>query len=581
MIGAIGASETTAKVVVLNNRTTSSVTVTLLPADQPSENMTLGVGESRPVFFERSLRVRYREGRTPREYTLEPARAYFFTAGLEAGSLHLERIGLGSESTTFPALSRRRFQLASKTPTIAVKLLVDDDEPTHRRIWEARLRKRVGAASKILEQHSGVRLAVHSISTWDSDDAQHDFNQSLREFEREVTVKPAQLAIGFSSQYRIVRGRVHMGGTRGALHPYILLKERSPNVREAERLELLIHELGHYLGAAHSPEPQSVMRPLIRSGQQRLVGSRIRFDPVNTLLIAMMGDEMRRSPIRSALDLSDGTRQRMGQLYSVLASALPDDPAAERYQQLMEAANSPPLVEQTRRVLAEIVDFAKRRRAGTSRSAEDPDTRDWGDALTDLYVRQAATAAKKLPPKNAAKALLLALGIFMDDTTLLRTFPTTRTLVQRVEDEQQRRERLRARGSPSMRGRQDLAKHFFVSAHVSVVMGIPMTRSVGLAKEMMDARRGSGFSFADMAANRAGIAFAARLLAGQISIDEIAKEFRSEDYLPHLDDLAEGLGVEELEAQFGELGNQALTAELTRIERRILAQPVYEHAETE
>ena len=435
-------------------------------------------------------------------------------------------------------------------------------------------------ASKVLEQHCGVQLKIVGVATWDSDDSQTDFMRSLREFEREVSPQPARLAIGFSSQYRIARGRVHMGGTRGTLHPYILLKERSPNVRETERLELLVHELGHHLGASHSPEPQSVMRPLITGGQQRAAGSRIQFDPVSTLTMAMMGDELRYRQVRNLLEVSDATKKRMLQIYGVLDQALSDDPAARQYAQLIRRASASSLVQDTRKVLQRLVQVAGQRQLSADRQVSLPDDNEAdaiaaGDSLTNLYVREAAIEAQKLPPENARKALLLALGIFMDNTATLRTFPATKGLVNMVETEVARRERLRVMGTPTMRDRSDLAKHFFVSAHTTIVMGSQATKGIGLAKEMLDANRGTGFSFPDMAANRAGIVFAERLMGDQISLAEVASEFTTETYLPPIADLLEGLGADKLQEHLDGKGNDELGAELIRIERRILELPIY------
>jgi len=409
-----------------------------------------------------------------------------------------------------------------------------------------------------------VRLKVVKVSTWDSEDAIHKFSLSLREFEREVSPEPAQLAIGFSSQYQIAHGRIHLGGTRGTLHPYILLKERSPNVRETERLELLVHELGHFLGAAHSPELQSVMRPLLTGGQQRAAGSRIQFDPVNTLLLALMGEELRRPGVRRLRDVSTPIKRRMLQIYGVLQEALPEDPAAAQYQQMIRHATISSLVNDTRTILNRMVEVAKQ-----ADPAQD------GDKLTKRYVRAAAEAAQTVHPENAKRALLLALGIFIDDTETLRKFPPTQAVVKAVETEPMRRDRLRSRGAPTMRSRGDLAKHFFVSAHMTVVMGSQMTRTAGLAKETLDAQAGgTGFSFADMAANRAGILFAERLLRGKISLATVAQKFTTEAFLPPIADLDEGLTAAELQEQFG---SKALEAELRRIERRILELPVYRH----
>jgi len=221
-----------AKVVVLSNRTAARVSCTLVEAGRPAKRITIGSGDSSPYFYAGSLQLHYRDALQENKYDLEAANAYFFARAVGDSALQFEQIGLGVGvfDPSISNVSRERGLLAASPPTISVKLLVDDDEPTHRRIWEPRIRKRLAAASKIIERHSGVRLKVVEVSTWDSDDSVNQFTLSLREFEREVSPKPAQLAIGFSSQYKIARGQVHLGGTRGTLHPYILLKERSPNV---------------------------------------------------------------------------------------------------------------------------------------------------------------------------------------------------------------------------------------------------------------------------------------------------------------------------------------------------------------
>ncbi|NOY43172.1 MAG: matrixin family metalloprotease [Planctomycetes bacterium] len=574
-----------AKVVVLSNRTTHSVTATLLPTSRSTTSITIAPGESRPVFFEKALRIRYQEGRVQREFKLDESNAYFFTHGSQARSVRLEKIGLGDSPAPMDSKAEGQPKLGAEAPTIRVKLLVDDDEPTHQQIWESRLRKRFAAAADIIERHSGVRMVVDSVSTWDSEDTTIDFNQSLREFEKKVTPKPAQLAIGFSSQYRISRGRIHMGGTRGALHPYILLKERSPQVRETERLEMLVHEMGHHLGAAHSPEPYSVMRPLITGGQQRAVGSRIRFDPVNTLLMAMVGEEIRSRRLRSLASLPEAKKKRMAEIYGVLVKVMPEDPAAAHYQRILGHKKSSSLVGHTRQILNQLVTVAQLRRKAkyklqknkTSSNDTLPASTN-NDAATNSYVRQAALEAQRLKSNNANRAFLLALGIFMDETATLRTLPPSSKFVRQVETDAERIMHLQVLGAPTMRGRQDLVKHFFVSAFIVAMMGDQAAQGVGLAKELADAHRGSGFSFADMAANQAGIIFAERLLNGQLTLAKVAQKFSCEAFLPPIDDLAENLSIEELKLRFGGTNQKSLQVELNRIEDRILELPIYRKA---
>ena len=584
------AASASAKVVVLANRTSASQAFTLLPQGKASRTMTLPVGESRPYFFTESMRIRFGEGLSQTSFQLAPQSVYFFGERFDDNSIQLEKIGLGPQDYG-GANSETRLGTASRIGgsriggagssraavypgIIPVKLLVDDDEPTRRSIWEARIRRRLAKASQVMELHSGIRFEVVSMGTWESDDAQHDFSLSLREFERKVTPQPGMLAIGFSSQYKIAHGRVHLGGTRGVLHPYILLKERAPNVLEIERLQLLVHELGHYLGASHSPESQSVMRPLLSKGNLRAVGSRIQFDPVNTLLMGLVGDEIRQTGIRSAVDISRPTRKRMLDVYQVLTEAMPEDPAASQYLRMIGRVSTPPLVEDTRLVLRQLVRAAKSEQLKPE-SAPGASSVLTGDQLTGSLVRRAASIALQIDPNHRNKAFLLAMGIFVDDTNTLRSFPATSPVVRRVESELERRERAKVSSQPTIRGRQDLAKHFFVSAHALVVMGSAATRGAGLAKEMLDAERGSGFSFADMAANRAGMVFAEQLLAKKISLEEIAANFQVAAYMPQIADLEEGLRLHDLQARLEGNGERSINAGLDRIERLVLALPIY------
>jgi hypothetical protein len=161
---------------------------------------------------------------------------------------------------------------------------------------------------------------------------------------------------------------------------------------------------------------------------------------------------------------------------------------------------------------------------------------------------------------------------------LLRTLPIANGVVPHIEGEGQRAVRLAAFGKPTMRGRADLAKHFFVSAHLVGLGGAAPARSAGLIKEILDSHGGSGFSFADMAANRAGIVFANAVLTERLSLDDVAQRFTIDAFLPPVDDLQEQLGAKEFTEGFGGLGDGRLTAELDRIEARIMALPIYQKA---
>lgn len=274
---ALGASLRTARcsasVVVLANRTAKPVSLVAIVDGRAPHNLTLEPGDSRPLMGDSSVRIRGAAESSPAEFPLEPDCAYYVGESASGPALEISKIPLGETSARrWGPLSPGAVEL-NNAGVVTVKILVDDDEPRLRAVWERELRERIAKASAILTLHCGVSLRIVAVGEWDSDDGQPDFSRSMDEFDREVSPATAQLAIGFSSQYAIEKGRVHLGGTRGPLHSHIILKERSRNVLETERLELLVHELGHVLGASHSPDGNSVMRPVITGGLQRVAGA--------------------------------------------------------------------------------------------------------------------------------------------------------------------------------------------------------------------------------------------------------------------------------------------------------------------
>lgn len=560
-----------ADVAVLCNRTGRELVVEIMPGVGAAKSMAITSGESRPVFFQGFARVRFGDQFASQSYELAPKAAYFFAP--DGQTVRMERIGFGpSDSEPLkPVPFDPNQKLSEGAVTVPIKIAVDDDEPTHRTVWEPRLRDRIAKASQILEQHCGVKLEIVDVATWESNNQIRDFSRSMREFERAVPATPAQLVIGFSSQYDFSVGPMHLGGSRGPLHPHILLKERAPNTQEAEKLELLVHELSHFLGASHSPEPHSVMRPMLTFSQLRSTGSKIYIDPVNVLLMSLMADEMRQNKVKTFAEVSQPTKDRMLEIYRVLQQALPNDPAAIVYQRLLGTSNTPQLAMEVREILSQLSQFARLEQA----RAEKAGVKIAGDDLTASYVREAAVIAADLQSPTAAKSMLLALGVFFDDVGTLRTFPGTSSLVSQLETDEQRRTRIDVLGHPTMRDRPDLVKHFFVSAHLAATMGGSAARGMGLMKETLDAQGGSGFSFADMAANRAGIVFAEKLLANELTLDELTNSFVVGNFIPEIGELVEGLQGGDLQSHLKK-AETTLTAELDQIEQRILDLPIYQ-----
>lgn len=124
-------------------------------------------------------------------------------------------------------------------------------------------------------------------------------------------------------------------------------------------------------------------------------------------------------------------------------------------------------------------------------------------------------------------------------------------------------------------GREDFPLHFLVSAALAAEGTTPLSQVVGVYKEVSDARAGSGFSFNDMAANRAGTRFGEKLLQSPAEMQALlASGVRDTDLLPRVDDLPEFMNQAEFIRRFGGVGAPAYNALLADIDRRIAALPL-------
>jgi hypothetical protein len=568
-----------AGVVVISNRTAAKVAFSVARAEEQSRQYSLEAGDLVPVPVQAKAVVTLDLEGTARQYSVDPNSVYCFLAGgeqIELVKVQFAALAGGEEApvATYGAL-------LETVGTIPVKILVDDDEPSVRQVWEKRLTERLAQASDVFERHCRIRFEPVAVGTWESDDGITDFAQSLREFEREVNPAPARLAIGFTSQYELVQGQVHLGGTRGAMGSHILIREWPHRVSATERLEALLHELGHFLGAAHSPEADSAMRATIGDGRSNARGFRVGFDPPNTLIMNLVCEELRTRPVHGLAGLSPGTKAQLRGVYNSLLTLMPEDPAVKYFVELLgplpsaqpePATHEVSLIEATQKVVRAIAAAARQRGASGSAGAGSSPS---GDRLTGLYVRRAAAAASQLPPDSAAKAFLLGLGIGLDESSTLRGSPIVGELCRQVEASWELRDRLAALGEPTVRGRRDLLQHFAVSCAIAALVGPEVAETVGLSKELSDSQGGSGFSFVDLAADLAGVSLASYVSQGKIPLSRLADSFAVEDFVPPAAEPGKGIAWDDFVEQFGSPEDDRFLRQQTAIRQRILALPGY------
>ncbi len=201
-----------------------------------------------------------------------------------------------------------------------------------------------------------------------------------------------------------------------------------------------------------------------------------------------------------------------------------------------------------------------------------------GDELTELYVRRAATAARKLPPNVAAAAFLMGIGVALDDSPLLPSTPIVGVYWRQIEPQSARITRVALLGSPTMRGRHDLAQHFAISAALAVLLGSKTSEAVGIGKEMSDSEHGSGFSFADLSADLGGIQFAGAVAGGRVPLARLESGFLVRDFLPDPKGLKEGIALGDFVETYGSPLDPRFVRERERLRAQILAMPGYKNA---
>lgn len=127
--------------------------------------------------------------------------------------------------------------------------------------------------------------------------------------------------------------------------------------------------------------------------------------------------------------------------------------------------------------------------------------------------------------------------------------------------------------SVKLERRHDWVRHFTTSAAIQVAAGSGVSNLIGEAKEVHDADGPSGFSFTDLAADRAGIRFAEAATASEPSAralqSALASGANEEDFFPRVGDLPEGLSDATFKKRYVDVDSEAYAAMIEQIDARI------------
>lgn len=198
------------------------------------------------------------------------------------------------------------------------------------------------------------------------------------------------------------------------------------------------------------------------------------------------------------------------------------------------------------------------RLAALSRQAEGQEV-SLATLLQPMFALAVARSASDADAVAENRAVLLTLGLFANHRLPELVMPGARDWP-----------RPRAL-QVTLQSRHDFALHFIVSAVIAAQAGTPLADAAGLWKELADARRGgSGFSFNDLAADRAGTRLGELATREPRRLQAFMAESRAEsDFMPVVSDLPEFLPNAEFVALYGGVEGDGYRRMLADIEARI------------
>jgi len=128
--------------------------------------------------------------------------------------------------------------------------------------------------------------------------------------------------------------------------------------------------------------------------------------------------------------------------------------------------------------------------------------------------------------------------------------------------------------------RTDLAQHFIASAALTASLNGQVSQVIGEEKELSDAiEGGSGFSFVDLAADKAGTRFGEMATSSPENARKIQKAMAAikdySDFMPDPRDLPEHMNEAEFKERFNSVNSPAYLEISRQIDARIAATPVY------
>jgi hypothetical protein len=237
------------------------------------------------------------------------------------------------------------------------------------------------------------------------------------------------------------------------------------------------------------------------------------------------------------------------------------------FQQFGAQSDFAPVVRKYLDAFAEIAKSEKVAKSAKSEKHQDP--------MFEVVVRRAFAMARERSQAGSAvsenRVAILALGIALGTLKLDMYVgdvwqPGTLEYVADIQHQSR------------LRGRADWPRHFWVSAALTVMANSRVSDVLGLLKEELDAGQGGGgFSFGDLAADRAGTEFANAATQDARSAHTIqdwvlAEDTDLQELMPAADDLREGMSDEDMMRDFDGVDGTRYQQMVAEIQRRVMEQ---------
>lgn len=201
------------------------------------------------------------------------------------------------------------------------------------------------------------------------------------------------------------------------------------------------------------------------------------------------------------------------------------------------------------------------------------------------YKGKKVSIARILQPmfEFAAQQSTISNNPIMENKAVLQVlsfYSTNNRINDFIRKERQGEIRRPVRVTMILKGRNDLTKHYLVSAGISVSAGSTIANFIGLAKEVDDSDGGSGFSFADLAADKAGVTLGELAIASTNNARLLQKKMsgtlKEPYFMPAIDRLPEGIMKTEFIKKYKDLDSKTYALVNDEISNRIKKCWVYQ-----